>query len=133
MLADTTRITTNREAAFVSAPIERLAAEGFVQAEGDSATTYYAPDAGALISDVFLDTHCMRVREGDDGRLGLTFEADPRTPGSGHRRRPLGGRGDRRAGQAGVRLPEPDPLKRDRRSGWRGLVLPPSERCLDRR
>ena len=77
VLADTTRITTNREAAFVSAPIERLAAEGFVQAEGDSATTYYAPDAGALISDVFLDTHCMRVREGDDGRLGLTFEPIP--------------------------------------------------------
>lgn len=77
VLADTTRITTNREAAFESAPIERLAAEGFVQAEGDSATTYHAPDAGALISDVFLDTHCMGVRDGDDGRIGLTFEPIP--------------------------------------------------------
>ena len=77
VLADTTRITTNRDAAFESAPIERLAAEGFVQAEGDSATTYHAPDAGALISDVFLDTHCMGVRDGDDGRIGLTFEPIP--------------------------------------------------------
>ena len=77
VLADTTRITTNRDAAFESAPIERLAAEGFVQAEGDSATTYHAPDAGALISDVFLDTHCMGVRDGDDGRIGLTFEPVP--------------------------------------------------------
>lgn len=77
VLADTTRITTNREAAFESARIERLAAEGFVQAEGDSATTYHAPDAGALISDVFLDTHCMGVRDSDDGRIGLTFEPIP--------------------------------------------------------
>ena len=77
VLSDTTRISTNREAAFTSAPIERLAAEGFVQAEGDSATTYHAPDAEALISDVFLDTHCMGVRDGDDGRIGLTFEPIP--------------------------------------------------------
>ena len=36
VLTDSAEVSTDHEAAFVSAPIDRLAAEGFVQAEGDS-------------------------------------------------------------------------------------------------
>ena len=46
VLTDSAAVSPDHEAAFVSAPIDKLAAEGFVQAEGDSTTIYYAPDAG---------------------------------------------------------------------------------------
>ncbi len=61
---------------FVSVPAERLVREGFTRQEGDS-TVYYAPDAGVLLSDEFLDTHCFRVQEGEGaarGMAGLAFE-----------------------------------------------------------
>ena len=61
---------------FVSRPVEELMADGFVQEEEDG-TYYYAPDANVMLSDDFLDTHCLRVREGDDeteGLIGLAFE-----------------------------------------------------------
>ena len=77
VLTDSAAVSPDHEAAFVSAPIDKLAAEGFVQAEGDSTTIYYAPDAGALLSDAFLDTHCLSVRDGGDGRIGLMFEPVP--------------------------------------------------------
>ena len=77
VLTDSSAVSPDHEAAFVSAPIDKLAAEGFVQAEGDSTTIYYAPDAGALLSDAFLDTHCLSVRDGGDGRIGLMFEPVP--------------------------------------------------------
>ena len=76
ILTDSSVVST-KDAAFESAPIDKLAAEGFVQAEGDSSTVYYAPDAGALLSDAFLDTHCLSVRDGGDGRIGLMFEPVP--------------------------------------------------------
>ena len=72
ILHEDTTITENLPAAFQSLPVEYLASEGFVQAE-DSTTVYYAPDAGALISDAFLDTHCFGLREGEEGRIGLIF------------------------------------------------------------
>ena len=59
-------------AAFQSLPAEYLVSRGFVQAE-DSTTAYFAPDAGALISDPFLDTHCFGLREGEEGTIGLIF------------------------------------------------------------
>lgn len=61
---------------FVSRPVEELMADGFVQEEEDG-TFYYAPDANVMLSDAFLDTHCLRVREGEDetaGLIGLAFE-----------------------------------------------------------
>ena len=61
---------------FVSRPVEELMADGFVQEEEDG-TYYYAPDATVMLSDAFLDTHCLRVREGEDeaaGLIGLAFE-----------------------------------------------------------
>lgn len=61
---------------FVSRPVEELMADGFVQEEEDG-TFYYAPDANVMLSDAFLDTHCLRVRQGEDeteGLIGLAFE-----------------------------------------------------------
>ena len=61
---------------FVSRPVEELMADGFVQEQEDG-TFYYAPDANVMLSDAFLDTHCLRVRQGEDetaGLIGLAFE-----------------------------------------------------------
>jgi hypothetical protein len=60
---------------FHSVSAERLAEHGFVEVGPDS-TTYYAPDAGVLLSDVFLDGHCFQFHTGSsaaDGRIGLDF------------------------------------------------------------
>ena len=75
-LSETARWSEYLPATFVSFPIENLAAQGFVQTD-DSTATYYAPDAGALLSDVFLDTHCFGLREGEVGTIGLTFRPLP--------------------------------------------------------
>lgn len=77
VLADTSMLRPNQRAAFTSAPIEDLVAEGFVQNEGDSMSVYYAPDAGALLSDTFLDTHCLAVVNGGGGTVGLAFRPTP--------------------------------------------------------
>lgn len=61
-------------APYVSMPAEKLRDEGFVRAHPDSGTTYFAPDAEALLSAPFLDTHCMALVQGDDGLLGLAFQ-----------------------------------------------------------
>ena len=74
ILADSTKVMTDRAAAFVSAPIEDLVSEGFVQSEGDSASVFYAPDAEALLSDAFLDSHCMAVVDGGARTVGLAFQ-----------------------------------------------------------
>ena len=61
---------------FVSRPVDELMSNGFVREDGDG-TFYYAPDANVLLSDAFLDSHCLRVREGEDeteGLIGLAFE-----------------------------------------------------------
>lgn len=74
VLSDLSEIAEDREAAFASVAIETLAEQGFVQAEGDSMTVYYAPDAEALLSDPFLDTHCFGLTDEAEGLIGLTFE-----------------------------------------------------------
>jgi len=60
---------------FVAAPAERLAEEGFVGEEGGD-NIYYAPDANVLLSDAFLDTHCLALDDErtDEGLIGLRFE-----------------------------------------------------------
>lgn len=73
VLREDTTIAENLAAAFVSVPVEFLATDGFVQAFEDSTTVYFAPDAGALTSNAFLDSHCFGLREGEDGRIGLVF------------------------------------------------------------
>ncbi len=59
-----------------SVPVDDLLSGGFVRPEGDG-SVYYAPDAEVLLSDPFLDTHCMRLTKGRDeseGLIGLAFE-----------------------------------------------------------
>ncbi len=61
---------------FVSAPAESLAARGFVWVDRDT-VTYLAPDAVVLASEPFAQTHCLRLRKGDDkhrGLIGVEFE-----------------------------------------------------------
>ena len=59
---------------FESHPAEDLVENGFVQRDGQG-FLYMAPDADVLLSDAFLDTHCVRVAERRDGGLvGLGFE-----------------------------------------------------------
>ncbi len=61
---------------FRSLNVEDLLDRGFVHS-GPEGITYYAPDADVLLSDPFLDTHCMRLAEGEDeaaGLIGLSFE-----------------------------------------------------------
>jgi hypothetical protein len=64
---------------FESRPAATLATEGFVDEhpEGD---IYYAPDAEVLLSDIFLDTHCMGLitaPEMEAGLIGVAFEPIP--------------------------------------------------------
>jgi hypothetical protein len=64
-------------ATFFSASARELASDGYVRAERDGGFTYYGLDAGNLLSDDFLDTHCFRLRaepEDDPALLGLEFE-----------------------------------------------------------
>ena len=71
----TAAVLEDMPAAFRSFPIEDLVTRGFVQTTDDS-TVYYAPDAEALLSDAFLDTHCFGLREGEEGEeemIGLVF------------------------------------------------------------
>jgi len=60
---------------FESRPAEELVRGGFVQDDGGE-DVYYAPDATALLSDAFLDTHCFRLagERNDQGFIGLEFE-----------------------------------------------------------
>lgn len=74
VVSDLSQLSDDRDAAFSSVAVETLAERGFVQAEGDTATVYYAPDAEALLSDPFLDTHCFGVTDEAEGLIGLTFE-----------------------------------------------------------
>ena len=63
-------------APYVALPTEQLIDEGFASFDSNG-MSYYAPDASVLLSDAFLDTHCFRLRQGEDeseGLIGLGFE-----------------------------------------------------------
>lgn len=67
--------------ALVSVPYVARAADslvhgGFARFSAD-ASDFWGPDAGVLLSDPFLDTHCLRVRPGVGGLVGLEFEPVP--------------------------------------------------------
>ncbi len=55
----------------------QLSAGGYVQALGDD-IIFHAPDADVLLSEQFLDDHCLSVRDpapGDEGdRIGVAFQ-----------------------------------------------------------
>lgn len=67
-------VRSTGQAPYVSAPVEELVTEGFIRQNSDGTLTYFAPDAEAFLADPFLDTHCMRLDEVKDGRVGLAFE-----------------------------------------------------------
>ena len=60
---------------FVTLAPAQLAAQGYVRTEGDS-VGFYGPDAQALLSDEFLDTHCLYMdpEAADAQTVGLAFE-----------------------------------------------------------
>lgn len=67
---------------FESIPTAALARKGFVHpVEGEIGIyDYFAPDAEVLLSDPFLDTHCMQLVEGygaTAGLMGIAFEPIP--------------------------------------------------------
>lgn len=67
--------------ALVSVPYIARAADslvhgGFARFSAE-ASEFWAPDAGVLLSDSFLDTHCLRIRSGGSELVGLDFEPVP--------------------------------------------------------
>jgi 5-hydroxyisourate hydrolase-like protein (transthyretin family) len=62
------------QAPYVSRPAQELAERGYYHELPNGNLSYYAPDADVLLSDAFLDTHCLHVQTGDDGQVGLAFE-----------------------------------------------------------
>ncbi len=58
-----------------SLPTDELVDGGFIRTEADG-YRYLAPDAGVLLSDRFLDTHCFLLEDGPApaGMVGLSFE-----------------------------------------------------------
>ncbi len=79
---------------FVSADPEVLARDGYMIGSADTGSTFFAPDADILLSDRFLDSHCLRLQAPQPGRrddlVGLAFE-------------PLGLTNDRRSRRVEVR------------------------------
>lgn len=72
------RTTTSgyAERPFFSRPAEDLAREGYVRQAADG-VWYFAPDAEVLLSDVFLDDHCLRIQSARSDQpelIGLAFE-----------------------------------------------------------
>ena len=67
--------------ALVSVPYIARAADslvygGFARFSAE-ASEFWAPDAGVLLSDSFLDTHCLRIQSGGSELVGLEFEPVP--------------------------------------------------------
>ncbi len=58
---------------YVARAADSLMQEGFAHISAEH-STFWAPDAGVLLSDDFLDTHCMKVRSVGSERVGLDFE-----------------------------------------------------------
>ena len=61
---------------YVARSADSLVHGGFARFSAE-ASDFWGPDAGVLLSDPFLDTHCLRVRSGAGGLVGLEFEPVP--------------------------------------------------------
>ena len=76
VLSETQRVERGAsDRPFISAPADTLVRRGFVRLDSGGAT-YDAPDAEVLLSDVFADTHCMRLEPlvaADSQRIGVRF------------------------------------------------------------
>ncbi|HKK08556.1 MAG TPA: carboxypeptidase regulatory-like domain-containing protein, partial [Gemmatimonadota bacterium] len=70
--------TTVKARPYVTLSPERLVGDGFVSGEVDAGRTYYAPDVETLLSEPFVETHCIEVsgdRKVDGERwVGLSFK-----------------------------------------------------------
>ncbi|MDE2752978.1 MAG: hypothetical protein OXI83_10410 [Gemmatimonadota bacterium] len=77
VLSETQETADDLDAAFASVSANDIANVGFVQPMPDSTTRYYVPDAEALLSDSFLDTHCLAATRDGAGRIGLVFRPVP--------------------------------------------------------
>jgi protocatechuate 3,4-dioxygenase beta subunit len=61
-----------------SLPAATLRKSGYVYSLPDSSRVYNAPDLAVLLSDEFIEDHCLRVaRNSTDGRLGIDFTPTP--------------------------------------------------------
>ncbi len=64
---------------FVSLPADQLATHGYVAEDAD-AFVLYGPNGDVLLSESFLDTHCLRLRRDagrHPGQIGLEFAPAP--------------------------------------------------------
>ena len=61
---------------YVARAADSLVHGGFARFSAE-ASEFWAPDAGVLLSDSFLDTHCLRIRSGGSELVGLEFEPVP--------------------------------------------------------
>ncbi len=77
VVSETEETESDLDAAFTSASPESLTRVGFVQSMPDSTTKYYAPDAEVMLSDRFLDTHCLAATKNEEGRIGISFRPTP--------------------------------------------------------
>lgn len=64
------------ERPFESLPAAQLMAQGFI-AKTKSSRIYYAPDPNVLLSDEFLDTHCLRLATDPRDTTVIGVEFDP--------------------------------------------------------
>ena len=74
------RVPASMDRPFRSLPADELSRDGYVRANADGTTSYYAPDADVLLSDRFLVDHCFRVERGAGphaAHVGLAFEPIP--------------------------------------------------------
>ena len=80
VLSEQRRVSQGYQATpFESLPAETLVTEGFIRPDPDG-DLYFAPDAKVLLSDEFLDTHCLHLTSGrgeTSGLLGVAFEPLP--------------------------------------------------------
>jgi hypothetical protein len=56
---------------FYSAPPAELAYLGYIRQRPDGSFDYFAPDAHAVLSPMFIDTHCFSALEGQGANAGL--------------------------------------------------------------
>jgi protocatechuate 3,4-dioxygenase beta subunit len=55
-----------------------LRKNGYVYTADDSSRIYHSPDLTVLLSDEFIEDHCLRIsKDSDDRRLGIEFEPTP--------------------------------------------------------
>ena len=70
-------------AEFANQPWRSLSADslrrvGYVYTMPDSSRVYHSPDLSVLLSDEFIEDHCLRINDGSDARrLGIDFEPTP--------------------------------------------------------